>query len=549
MNAAARDLQTLFEVGSFIGLSDGQLLDRFVERREGAVFEAIAQRHGPMVWGVCRRVLQDHHDAEDAFQATFLVLARRASSVLPREKLGNWLYGVAYQTARKARAMRAKRRVREGQVPDMPEPEAASPDLRDDLTEQLDQELSRLPRKYRIPIVLCDLEGRTHKEAASQLGWPIGTVSSRLSRGRSMLERRLSHRGVSLAAGSLAALLAQESASAGMPTPLIGSTAQAASVFAVGGALTVGMVSAEVTALTGEVLKIMLLSKLKITVAALFVGGTLTVVGTSLAYQEQSSQKGSGGSDQKENLAAQKRVVPPALPGNTESMFGGGPSEPLYQRHGDLFFVTSALGDTFSIYDAATKRASTVRLPGSKESPLRVVPTIGPGNLISEPPLRVAPTIGPGNLISLQLAGPKLTRLYVFSLVDWKWYPQDLKEPVKGTLSLTLGDSVAAYTQGRTIYAFSGKAKRWSILELPPEAPAVRRTLYVFNRVDREWMKYELPKNAPTAQPDMTVSADSVVVEGDGHIYEFSGKIGEWKHTDLRSLIDAAIKASEDRAE
>ena len=96
--------------GSLGGLSDGQLLDRFVARREEAVFEAIVRRHGPMVWGVCRRVLRDHHDAEDAFQATFLVLARKAASVMPREKLGNWLYGVAYQTAMKARAMRAKRR-------------------------------------------------------------------------------------------------------------------------------------------------------------------------------------------------------------------------------------------------------------------------------------------------------------------------------------------------------------------------------------------------------------------------------------------------------
>ena len=135
MNAAVRDLQTLFEVGSLGGLSDGQLLDRFVARREEAVFEAIVRRHGPMVWGVCRRVLRDHHDAEDAFQATFLVLARKAASVLLREKLGNWLYGVAYQTAMKARAMRAKRRARESQVTDMPEPMVVPDDLRDDLAD------------------------------------------------------------------------------------------------------------------------------------------------------------------------------------------------------------------------------------------------------------------------------------------------------------------------------------------------------------------------------------------------------------------------------
>lgn len=114
-----------------------------------------------MVWGVCRRVLQDHHDAEDAFQATFLVLSRKAASVMAREKLGNWLYGVAYQTAMKARAMRAKRRVRECHVPDMPEPmEMPKDDLRDAFVESLDRELVRLPERDRIPIVLCDLEGR-----------------------------------------------------------------------------------------------------------------------------------------------------------------------------------------------------------------------------------------------------------------------------------------------------------------------------------------------------------------------------------------------------
>ena len=110
MNAAVRELQTLLAVGSLGRLSDEQLLDRFAEQREDAVFEAIVRRHGPMVWGVCRRVLRDHHDAEDAFQATFIVLARKAASVMIREKLGHWLYGVAYQTAMKAKSMRAKRR-------------------------------------------------------------------------------------------------------------------------------------------------------------------------------------------------------------------------------------------------------------------------------------------------------------------------------------------------------------------------------------------------------------------------------------------------------
>jgi RNA polymerase sigma factor (sigma-70 family) len=289
-NSAARDLQTLFEAGSLGGLSDGQLLDRFVARREGAVFEAILRRHGPMVLGVCLRVLRDHHDAEDACQASFLVLARKASTVMPREMLGNWLYGVAYQTAMKARSVRAKRRVRESQVPDMPEPVMVPHDLRDALSDCLDRELSRLPEKYRIPIVMCDLEGRGHKEAASRLGWPIGTVSSRLSRARTLLARRLSRQGVSLSAGSLAALLAQDMASASMPTQLIGSTVQAASLFAAGGAVTAGVVSADVAALIGEVLKVMLLGKLKVATAVLLVASVVVVGGTGLTYRARATE-------------------------------------------------------------------------------------------------------------------------------------------------------------------------------------------------------------------------------------------------------------------
>jgi RNA polymerase sigma factor (sigma-70 family) len=306
MHATTRDLQTLFDIGVLGDRPDGELLGHFVEQREEAVFEAIVRRHGPMVWGVCRRVLRDHHDAEDAFQATFLVLARKAASVVPREKLGNWLYGVAYQTARNARAIRARRRLREGQVSEMPELEAASHDLRDEFTEQLDRELSRLPEKYSNPIVLCDLEGRTHQEAARQLGWPIGTVSSRLSRARSMLAKRLARRGLSLSAGSLAVLLAQESASAGMPMRLIGPTVKAASLFAAGGAVTTGVVPAKVASLTGEVLKVMFLSKIKITTAVLLMGVTLPIVGTGLAYQAKPSKQGTGGSNQKEESAAQK---------------------------------------------------------------------------------------------------------------------------------------------------------------------------------------------------------------------------------------------------
>ena len=201
--AAIRELDTLFNEGAVGRLSDGQLLDRFLERRDASAFEAIVERYGPLVWGVCRRILRDQHDAEDAFQVTFLVLARKAASVMPREKLGNWLYGVAFQTAMKARATRAKRRVRERPACEMTEPEAVPDEHADELLSRLDREVARLPEKYRTPVILCELEGKTHQQAAEQLGWPVGTVSGRLSRARALLASRLSRPGTPLSAGTL----------------------------------------------------------------------------------------------------------------------------------------------------------------------------------------------------------------------------------------------------------------------------------------------------------------------------------------------------------
>jgi len=197
------------------GLRDGELLGRYVDRRDEAALAALVNRHGPMVWGVCRRHLS-HHDAEDAFQATFIVLVRKASSIVQREAVGNWLYGVAHQTALQARRSAARRRAREVQVTEMPDAEAPQ-ERWADLQPLLDEELSRLPDHYRTVIVLSDLEGRTRKEVAAQLGCPEGTVASRLVRARSMLAKRLTQRGVALSGGALAVVMSQGSGAAGVP--------------------------------------------------------------------------------------------------------------------------------------------------------------------------------------------------------------------------------------------------------------------------------------------------------------------------------------------
>ncbi len=180
-------LRRSFLVLDGAGLSDGQLLDLFVEHRDEAAFAALVRRHGPMVWGVCRRLLHHLRDAEDAYQATFLVLARKAQSVRPRDRLASWLHGVARMTAHRAQVEIARRNRRERQVTAMPEPAAAERQLWDDLRPLLDQELGRLPGKYRTLIVLADLEGKTRREIGQQLGCPEGTVAGRLARARALL--------------------------------------------------------------------------------------------------------------------------------------------------------------------------------------------------------------------------------------------------------------------------------------------------------------------------------------------------------------------------
>jgi RNA polymerase sigma factor (sigma-70 family) len=253
--------------------SDGQLLEDYLRHQDTAALAAVVQRHGPMVWGVCRRVLVNHHDAEDAFQATFLVLVRKAASIAARELLANWLYGVAHQTALKARATAAKRKGREKQVPVMPDPATVLPERWHDLQPILDQALGRLSAKYRAVIVLCDLEGKTRKEAAHQLGVPEGTVAGRLARARALLAKRLARHGLALSSGALAALLAQNAA-ASVPLPVLSATVLATHLFGAGQA-EAGMISPPVLALVEGVLKAMLLTKLKIIAAIVLLAALL----------------------------------------------------------------------------------------------------------------------------------------------------------------------------------------------------------------------------------------------------------------------------------
>jgi RNA polymerase sigma factor (sigma-70 family) len=291
-------------VGGTGGLSDGQLLERFVALRDEAAFEALLCRHAPMVLGVCRRLLSHGHDAEDAFQATFLVLAHRARSIARRESVGSWLYGVAYRTALKARTETA-RRPRRAPLVDFPATSAVGDLAWQELCEALDEEVNRLAPRHRAPVVLCYFENKTYAEAARELGLAAGTVASRLARARALLRRRLLRRGLTLSAGLLGTLLAQNALGAVVHTTLVRTTLQRV------GSGVGALVSAPVTALTNGVLKTMLLTKLKIAtalvVAAAVAGGgaTLFVRAAPAAVEDRAVADG----DKKPDAAAQIQAL------------------------------------------------------------------------------------------------------------------------------------------------------------------------------------------------------------------------------------------------
>jgi RNA polymerase sigma factor (sigma-70 family) len=276
LGSVLRHLRRLAGAPGTADPSDVQLLERFARNRDETAFAALVERHGPMVLGVCRRVLRHEQDAEDAFQATFLVLARKAGAAGWRDSLGSWLYTVAYRLALRARAAAARRQLHERKAARMTRTASGSADEPGDLRPVLDEELSRLPEKYRAPLVLCYLQDKTQAEAARALGWPVGSMSMRLARGRELLRRRLERRGVRLATGALVAAV---------PAVLAQATVRAA-VLVTGGAA-----SGPAAALAKGMLRVMLLARLKAAAAALLVMGAAAGAGL-LACQALAGRPG-----------------------------------------------------------------------------------------------------------------------------------------------------------------------------------------------------------------------------------------------------------------
>jgi RNA polymerase sigma factor (sigma-70 family) len=287
--AVLQQFGTLFDAGTAVGLDDGQLLERFVDRRDEAAFAALLARHGPLVLGTCRRLLANPADVEDAFQATFLVMVRKASSLRDRRLLSTWLYKVAYRVALRARAETNR------QTACAPARVASPPaaDLeRREVREVIDEEILRLPRRYRGPVVLCYLEGLNHQEAARRLGCPLGTVNSRLAAARVRLRVRLNKRGLAPSAVLMGATSLPEFTKAAVPAPLLQITSSAALRIANGSAIA-GTARATVIVLTEGSLRAMITSKLKLaavgSLAAVMAVAGLGLLSRGAPGEQQSS--------------------------------------------------------------------------------------------------------------------------------------------------------------------------------------------------------------------------------------------------------------------
>ena len=274
LGAALRQIRRLFAEGVISDLPDRRLLDIFIEGRDGDAFEVLVARHGPMVLSVCRGILRDPNDAEDAFQATFLVLVKKAATIRGDQALGGWLYRVAHRVAVEANKAAARRRACEREAGLMASATMASgPTLVDQVLSALHEEIGQLPEKHRVAVVLCDLEGMTHAQAAVELRWSERTLRRRLAEARDHLKARLGRRGLMHDDAMLGAVFLRE-ARACVPAAWQGATVQAA-LDILDQSVAVGSVSMAAQSLTREVLKTMFVRKLTIAAAALLGAGML----------------------------------------------------------------------------------------------------------------------------------------------------------------------------------------------------------------------------------------------------------------------------------
>ncbi|AGA31487.1 sigma-70 family RNA polymerase sigma factor [Singulisphaera acidiphila] len=553
-----KHLQTLYSVGAIGGLSDGQLGDRVHTGGDDtaeAAFTILAERHGPMVLRICRQMLSDRHEAEDAFQATFLVLARKAHAIRNRDSVAGWLHGVARRVALRAKADAARRQIKERRAATLAV--GRSPENNEGQSEswpELHEEIARLPERYREPVVLCYLEGLTTEAASQRLGCPKGTVLSRLSRAKERLRRSLTRRGVVIPAGMLAVEWSSDIALA-IPTTLLETTVRASLNFTARQAAGASLASTTAVGLARGVLYAMTLSQWKTfgaaTLACIFTLGGLQAFaqfgGIGVADEastvkpaaddrqaalSQSVAKIQAELDEANRRNAELQKQLQAIQTELKTLQTGPTSAPTkeakpkgladkaaeaaepqgrditngsspnfrHRRSDEFIFMISRLGDKFKTFNTRTGRTSSLELPASKEFPLEITP------------------LTDVQAAAFKLKGQRITQLFASNSLEGPWFTQDLREPVNGTVSPIIRDHQISYHVGRYVYTFSSIAKRWAILELP------------------EGKQFRLDNSNP------------ISFVGDDHIYTFDVFNGEWKDLNIKAIFDAPDNKGPDDA-
>ncbi len=511
----AHQLEALWTSGTLIGLTDAQLLSRVTGVRDAAADSAFAElilRHGPMVMGVCRQVLRHHQDADDAFQATFLVLVRKARSIRVGETLAPWLYSVAYRTAHRARSVASRYRSAPVEMLEASVDKTLDNACSFDLRPLLHEELNRLPGKYREPIVLCHLEGKSHEEAARLLHWPVGTVSGRLSRGRELLRSRLTRRGGMDVSPAVLSANWLAGTSLDIPLSLTRSTVEAA----IG--LSGSAVSAHVLSLTRGVLTAMQLNTLKMTAFTLLIGGAAVASVGFLGLRASQVATKSPGSPYffPAQPDAKKDFIPRSPAGSqAESQINQVPlkNTPRMMDGRRLPMIRTASMILVEAADRTTWEAMSL-----VTGPMRT--GIVDWSKFTLPPGTTAQPVASDNIAALAIKGKRIDSVAVFSPDRTAWMAQSLIRPIEDEINPIVGPGYALYQAGNDFYAFSASAPTanpWGVLHLEEgeEAKVVSmgsgaievmqgNRLYVFSLKRAEWSKgvaIRLPATSAEAKP------------------------------------------------
>ena len=532
--ATVQHLQTLFDEGVVAALSDRELLEKFTRRRGQAAetaFAVLVERHGSMVLRACRGIVGNEQDAQDAFQATFFILARKGDALWVRDSLGPWLHRVACRAATRIRVSTNRQRAIERRAAELAAGQTEL-ELRDDWSRMVHEEVDRLPRYYRLPIVLCDLEGHSYEAASRSLGCPIGTVKSRLARGRERLRHHLVRRGVD--SSSTAAVL-PAFVNEPIRSELSRSTIEAVTWIKSGSGATAGAFSASAIALSEGVLKAMYFTKIRTAVAVVVVAG-ITATGLGLWVNGRAEEPRLRAEHQAEPVKAKAPAASRSLPAKPDSTVISVP-EATPEPDQDSFRTPEhviVLGDRSKIWAYGPKSKSWHTYTAHKGVTIR-----GEASNAKRWSELVAPSF----------FGERIDEIAVFSKRAEKWIRQPLAEPVLGKeFWSVLQQLYAVYLTGRHAYAFSAVTGTWSqqALKEPDEDPFIQTTgpgyvifhdshiIHAFSALNGNWKSMEVEKGA-AAQLEAGPGNTALIVNG-SRLFSYDPVKGDFEE----------VKANED---